>query len=306
MIGRAKKGFTVVELLVVITIIGMLMALLLPAVQSARESGRRATCLNNQRQISLALLQYEQDHGQFPGYRVRIPNLNDPNARPLSASWVVPILPFLERNDIYKNWQTGTPTAVYLKVLVCPSDPPDAITSTSTYLSYVVNCGWRDQLDDQKNWVEPTGTPPTPPTPPQSHGVFFNHDVTITPTSRPPTMSLDYLSQHDGAATTLLLSENIDATLWENYTNSSAWTDTGEFQVGFNWQTDGSLRINYPNARGTYPRPSSYHPGGVIASFCDGHQQFLKDSISPVVYHHLMTPDSNLAGIPGSLSEGDY
>ena len=292
MIGRAKKGFTLVELLVVITIIGMLMALLLPAVQSARESGRRASCQNNQKQISLALLLYEQDRGQFPGYRNRIA---PPNATSyLIGSWVVPILSGLERTDIYRNWQNGSPTPVYLKVLVCPSDPPDTISPTSTYLSYVVNCGRPDS-----NGVEPGSAP-------QANGVFFNHDVTITPTSRPPTMSLDYLSQHDGAATTLLLSENIDATLWENYTNSSAWTDTGEFQVGFNWQTDGSLRINYPNARGTYPRPSSYHPGGVIASFCDGHQQFLKDSISPVVYHHLMTPDSNLAGIPGSLSEGDY
>ncbi|HOM18789.1 MAG TPA: DUF1559 domain-containing protein [Thermoguttaceae bacterium] len=292
MTGRAQKGFTLVELLVVITIIGMLMALLLPAVQSARESGRRASCQNNQKQIATALLLYEGDNRQFPGYRNRIGLPNATNY--VIGSWVVPILPSLERTDIYKNWQTGTTTAVYLKVLVCPSDPPDSVTSTSTYLSYVANCGQQDQ-----NGAEPTTTPP------QSHGVFFNHDVTITATSRPPTMSLDYLSQHDGAATTLLISENIDATLWENYSNSSAWTGTGEFQVGFIWQTDGSLRVNYPKTS-SYPRPSSYHPGGVIVSFCDGHQQFLKDSIAPLVYHHLMTPDSKTAGLSGSLSDADY
>ncbi len=292
MTGRAQKGFTLVELLVVITIIGMLMALLLPAVQSARESGRRASCQNNQKQIALALLMYEGDNKQFPGYRNRI---GLPNATSyLIGSWVVPILPGLERADIYRNWQNGNATAVYLKVLVCPSDPPDAVSSTSTWLSYVVNCGRPDS-----NGVEPGSAP-------QANGVFFNHDVTISPTSRPPTMSLDYLSQRDGAATTLMLSENIDATLWENYRNPSAWTGTGEPQVGFNWQPDGALRINYPDARGTYPRPSSYHPGGVIVSFCDGHQQFLKDSINPLVYHHLMTPDSKTAGLSGSLSDAEY
>jgi len=295
MIGRAKKGFTLVELLVVITIIGMLMALLLPAVQSARESGRRASCQNNQKQLSLALLQYEQNQGQFPGYRVRIPNLQDQNAQPLIASWVVPILPYLERNDIYKNWQTGTATAVYLKGLVCPSDPPEALSPNSAFLSYVANCGRPDQ-----NGAEPGNAP-------QANGVFFNHDVSGS--NRPTTMSLDYLSQRDGAATTLLISENIDATMWNGL--GTSWQNTDEFHVGFNWRTDGLLRINTPNLRCSPPaencsRPSSYHPGGVIASFCDGHQQFLKDSISPVVYHHLMTPDSKVAGIQGSLSEADY
>ena len=57
------------ELLVVITIIGMLMALLLPAVQAAREAGRRAQCQNNEHQISLALIQFENSRGYFPGYK---------------------------------------------------------------------------------------------------------------------------------------------------------------------------------------------------------------------------------------------
>ncbi|MCS7306462.1 MAG: DUF1559 domain-containing protein [Thermoguttaceae bacterium] len=286
MSGPGRKAFTLVELLVVITIIGMLMALLLPAVQSARESGRRASCQNNQRQLATALLIYVNDQGQFPGYRNRIALPNATNY--VVGNWVVPLLPSLERADLYRNWQTGTTTAVYLKVLVCPSDPPD--TTTQPWLSYVANCGRPDS-----NLVEPTSTP-------QANGVFFNHDVTISATSRPPTMSLDYLSQNDGAATTLMISENIDATYW---------TDINEVQVGFNWEPTDSLRVNVPNARGTYPRPSSYHPGGVIVSFCDGHQQFLRDNISPVVYKHLMTPNSAAAAAAAGqswppLSEGDF
>ncbi len=97
--GRIKwGGFTLVELLVVITIIGILISLLLPAVQAAREAARRLQCSNNLKQIGLALLNYENTHGVLPPG-----GMMSPTNGAYGSSWIVRILPYIEQQNIYNQ-----------------------------------------------------------------------------------------------------------------------------------------------------------------------------------------------------------
>jgi prepilin-type N-terminal cleavage/methylation domain-containing protein len=94
--GPARGGFTLVELLVVIAIIGVLVALLLPAVQTARESARRISCGNNLHQIALAMHNHADAHGALPARKVS-------NASS-AATWAVSILPYVEQSAGYALW----------------------------------------------------------------------------------------------------------------------------------------------------------------------------------------------------------
>jgi len=127
------RAFTLVELLVVIAIIGVLVALLLPAVQSAREASRRMQCANNLKQIGLGVHNYHDTHGTFPINYLPTsnpaPNWNDNSNFP-HWSWMSRILPYIEQQNLYQQLNVGVNTlrqsqpyvATQIKTFLCPSD----------------------------------------------------------------------------------------------------------------------------------------------------------------------------------------
>lgn len=109
---KTRIGFTLVELLVVIAIIGVLIGMLVPAVQMVREAARRTACENNVRQIGIATLNYESSHQHLPtngwGYRwIGDPNIKSPLGQP--GSWIYNILPFMEQNNTVALGQSDNP-----------------------------------------------------------------------------------------------------------------------------------------------------------------------------------------------------
>lgn len=127
----ARRAFTLVELLVVIAIIGVLIALLLPAIQAARETARRAQCANQVRQIMIAMHNHEGAKRAFPsGGIVPWPRLEDYSAGPGGApygpekqglGWPFQILPYLENSNVYNLRTTAQVEAVYVEGFNCPS-----------------------------------------------------------------------------------------------------------------------------------------------------------------------------------------
>lgn len=315
---KPPRGFTLVELLVVIAIIGTLMGLLLPAVQSAREAGRRNTCSNSVNQLGKATIAYEGQKRQLPGWRNQSPNPANTNKDngifSAAPSWPVMLLPNLERRDIYNIYENTPATAfpsaqptTFLSLYTCPTTPPD--TEEDAWLAYVANIG--------------TAGFATTPAQRKADGAMIEATISRN--------NLDMISSGDGTTNTLLFSErsgpNVESQAnWSRVEN--ALTPGVQGYVDFNALTTPGFGFPAPNSVGkvinnpaddSFRLPSSGHPGGVVAGFCDGHTMFLRDSIEPHVYGQLLTANSSggmssvSITVPGTdppqpyvLSEGDF
>jgi prepilin-type N-terminal cleavage/methylation domain-containing protein/prepilin-type processing-associated H-X9-DG protein len=321
--SHRQRGFTLIELLVVIAIIAVLIALLLPAVQAAREAARRSQCVNNLKQIGLAMMNYESGNGSLP-----------PGVKGCCyGTWNVFIMPFLEQSAGFNAFNflggpdntkagaylaysgAGNSTAATFRVnsYTCPSDQSTSGELSIPSYNYVVN--WGNTVFGQYSLPLNCTTCTTP-----FLGAPF---ADIYPTTAP--FNGNTVSQHgtmalaaitDGTSNTMMASELIQGldngskldlrgfTMWAYSagftTNLPPNSRTAELVASGYCQYPFGNNPPCTNApygaagnMSTYLAARSRHSGGVNAVFLDGRVQFVKDSINLYVWRSLSTSQGN-------------
>jgi prepilin-type N-terminal cleavage/methylation domain-containing protein/prepilin-type processing-associated H-X9-DG protein len=248
--SRARRGFTLIELLVVIAIIGVLIALLLPAVQAAREAARRAQCVNNLKQIGIALHNYNGAVGSLPW-----------GDGPWWIEWSAQtlLLPYLEQGPIYNaiNFGNALPfggasyvinhpvntTAAYAKlsVLLCPSDS-DRLTDPNGHNNYMANSGsapnstYGGNANSMNGWSGPVAGP-----------FIYSDQGTVVGFGG---TYINFASITDGLSNTAAFSERVKA-IGSNFGNNTAPFD--------NSQPTGSIATPAAVANNLESTPQAYY-----------------------------------------------
>lgn len=252
-----RGGFTLIELLVVISIIAVLAALILPGVQNAREAARRIQCMNNMRNIGLAVINYStNNNGSIPPLAGGVDYFTGDSATPKApAPWTVHLLPFLDNTPLYEELvssgrNAGNHATQTLKVYICPNDPT---SNSGGAFSYAANAGYipgssfngtTDHTIGGIAWRvrDSAGTPSVIPNTQLAarakislaSGMFWKLNTTAQPTTNDAAanlkMSLDMV--RDGASQTLLLTENMSNDGWLPSSANSYQTSVRDFGFG--------------------------------------------------------------------------
>jgi prepilin-type N-terminal cleavage/methylation domain-containing protein/prepilin-type processing-associated H-X9-DG protein len=311
-----RNAFTLVELLVVIAIIGILIALLLPAVQAARESARRTQCNNNLKQIALAMHTFHDNYKQFPPGEVSsLPQPNpagntagDKVSRNRNWVWSALILPYIEQTGLHEELKPGLPVPLAASAPPRNDVPPATGTNPRTPLV----------LQSPPAYLCPSDTGP------QINVRLGDYGKTCYPVSKIICFVDTKLNFHDildGTSNTLLIGERANpengtpfwhiGVVWASRwgTNNSYAFEPGFMNVSMNPAAIASngrccsnTGVNDPND--IRSSTSSLHPGGAQFAFCDGSVRFLRQTIS---YYPANLPGTGSTGAPnGTGASQDF
>ena len=293
---KSRSGFTIVELLVVIAIIALLVAVLLPAINRARESARNLQCKNRLKQLATAANNFE---GQNSGYPNNPKWIRTRTGRGRRVSWLVQLAPQFGEQQLLDAWKEHPDKDLprpYQALLTCPTDA--TVREESPSLSYMANWGRPESRGEANLYLNL-----------RDYGVFLED---VTP--RVPANTLDFIQERgDGASKTLMVAENIQlqikggvlGTRWDLPFTTGVRVEPFGLLANYSplstsvvWHPTTNplpvMRINGDlsdlELRAETARPSSYHSGAANVAFCDGRVAFLRDDISYRVYIQLMVP----------------
>ena len=315
------EGFTLVELLVVIAIIGILISMLLPAVQAVREAARRTACLNNMRQLGLSLHNYESAHRAFPPSRLEpdgqvIPPSQSGNSRAQTAfqSWTTLLLPFIEQGNLASQfdyqaaWFDASSSENFnvistnLAIYKCPSSP--SVEGADAYHCVGAAAGDYGSINEVKRKVFTDILGVDAPGVAGRIGLLAKFVKNRISAVSDGTSNTLYVAECAGQPEVYIASGRMTMEDFGNYTDDkvvefngtlvptdgTGWADpncgfsiNGASNDGL--EKSGPRMINAINVSEAY----SFHEGGANFAMADGSTHFISDSISPKTFVALCT-----------------
>jgi prepilin-type N-terminal cleavage/methylation domain-containing protein/prepilin-type processing-associated H-X9-DG protein len=272
-----KRAFTLIELLVVIAIIGVLVGLLLPAVQQAREAARRSSCQNNLKQLGLASLNHVDAHQAFPrGWKMSATS----GTGGTNWAWGAYLLPFMEETSTYESLAPETTTASGGKMAAsvgtfdCPSSKPRANVRGYAGSSYNAVFGRSSSVSSGIHSMTNAAIE-------TAHEGMFGANSAVK-----------MKDITDGTSSTMLFGEKSDLLqaspgIWpglradrcDQCSDASMWSVVGAVDLAMNQSAGTGWRGERPF--------SSRHPGGVQFAFADGSVHFLQEDMDSTSYERL-------------------